>query len=91
VRVPPGQESKANGELEAGDEAVGITLGGSENARVVKGQVLAVLFPKFRRLDKGAFSCLPGSVQQNGGCIGERVLEPPYKMTVKRAGIMSYI
>jgi hypothetical protein len=38
---------ECEGELEAGDEAVGITLGGCENTWIVKGQVLAVLLAKF--------------------------------------------
>ena len=60
-----------NGESEAGDEAVGVTLGSCENAWIVKGQILAVLFAEFGRLNKRALSRLPGSVQQNGG-VSER-------------------
>jgi hypothetical protein len=34
-----------NGESEAGDEAVGVTLGSGENAWIVKGQVVAFISP----------------------------------------------
>jgi hypothetical protein len=60
--------------VQASDKAVGISSGSGENAGVVKGQVLAIRVVQFLRLDDGAFSCLAGSIYQDGWRVGECVL-----------------
>jgi hypothetical protein len=48
--------------IQAGDEAVWITLRGGQDSRVIECQVLPVLFAQFCRLNEGTFARLPSAV-----------------------------
>ena len=41
--------------VQASNEAVGVTFGSRQNARIIEGEILAVLFRQIRRLHQGAF------------------------------------
>jgi hypothetical protein len=74
--------------IQAGNEAVWIAFGRSQNARVVKSEVLAVLFRQFRRLHQGALPGLTSAVYQDSRRVCQSIQKPGDKVAMNHSVII---